>query len=109
MADRIGVINNGKLILVDEKAQLMRKLGRKELWLPLAKPMEHLPDELKTLGLALTDGGHQMVYTFDRATETTDLPRLLGALAQHQVHYKDLRTRESSLEDIFVQLIQEKT
>jgi ABC-2 type transport system ATP-binding protein len=105
MADRIGVINKGEITLVEQKAALMRKLGRKELTLQLQRPLERIPAELEGLPLELCDEGHALRYTFDARAEETGIPSLLRRLSELGVEFKDLRTEESSLEDIFVSLL----
>ena len=105
MADRIGVISKGELIVVEDKAVLMRKLGKKQLTLSLQTPLERVPDALAGLPLSLTEGGHALVYTFDTQTEQTGIAGLLRALAEQHIDFKDLHSSESSLEDIFVSLV----
>ena len=105
MADRIGVINKGELILVEEKAALMRKLGRKELTLELAAPLEAVPDALADFALALSQDGHELTYHYDTKAERTGITRLLQALADAGIRFRDLRTSQSSLEQIFVELV----
>ena len=105
MADRIGVINKGELILVEEKRALMEKLGKKQLQLFLAKPIERIPDALASYGLELSKDGTELVYTFHGDRERATIAELLTALADAGVEYKDLRTKESSLEEIFVSLL----
>ncbi|WP_111496186.1 MULTISPECIES: ABC transporter ATP-binding protein [Marinobacter] len=105
MADRIGVISQGQLILVEEKNALMRQLGKKELRLHLQAPLEAVPEGLSDLDLELSDDGSELVYTFDTAEERTGIATLLRRLAEQGMDFKDLRTRESSLEDIFVNLV----
>jgi ABC-2 type transport system ATP-binding protein len=104
MADRIGVINKGELILVEEKTALMRKLGKKELTLHLQEPMAALPAGLDGWPLSLKAGGHELEYSFD-ASEEQRIPALLRKLGELGVAWKDLNTRQSSLEDIFVSLV----
>ena len=104
MADRIGVINKGELILVEDKTALMRKLGRKELTLNLQEPMAALPAGLEGWPLSLKAGGHELEYSFD-ASEEQRIPALLRKLGELGVAWKDLNTRQSSLEDIFVSLV----
>jgi len=104
MADRIGVIHHGELILVEDKVALMRKLGKKQLTLNLAEPMAVLPPGLDGWPLALKAGGHELEYTFD-AHEEQRIPALLKKLGEIGVAYKDLNTQQSSLEDIFVGLV----
>ena len=105
MADRIGVINKGELILVEEKAQLMKKLGKKQLTLYLQNVLESVPSQLAGRGLELADGGHQLIYTFDSQLETTGIASLLRQLNELGIDFKDLHTTESSLEEIFVSLV----
>ena len=108
MADRVGVINRGELLLVDDKAALMAKLGKRELDLTLAEPMAAVPAELGEWDLALTDEGHRLRYTFDAKAERTGIPSLLRKLADLGVGFKDLETSKSSLEDIFVDLVEDR-
>jgi ABC-2 type transport system ATP-binding protein len=105
MADRVGVINKGELILVEDKAVLMRKLGKKQLTLQLQNPLEHVPDALSALPLELADEGHALVYTFDANNEGTGIAALLRQLGELGIVFKDLHSSESSLEDIFVSLV----
>ena len=105
MADRIGVISKGELIVVEDKAVLMRKLGKKQLTLSLQKPLERVPDALAGLPLSLTEGGLALVYTFDTQREETGIATLLKQLAELGIDFKDLHSSESSLEDIFVSLV----
>lgn len=108
MADRIGVINKGELILVEEKAELMNKLGRKQLTLQLQNPLETIPASLESYSLELADNGHQLVYSFDTRNENTGIDVLLRRLGEAGIDFKDLKTRQSSLEDIFVDLVKER-
>jgi ABC-2 type transport system ATP-binding protein len=105
MADRIGVISKGELIVVEEKAELMRKLGKKQLKLQLKNPLARVPDALAGRTLELSPGGMELVYTFDTQGEETGIEALLHALGEHGIAYKDLQSSESSLEDIFVSLV----
>ena len=105
MADRIGVMRKGELILVEDKAVLMRKLGKKQLTLTLRTPLQQLPDALAGLPLALAAEGHSLVYTFDTQQEETGIAALLKQLAELGIDFKDLHSSESSLEDIFVSLV----
>ena len=107
MADRVGVISKGELIVVEEKNALMKKLGRKELTLNLAEVMEAIPPELAEWKLELRADGHELVYTFDAQAERTGVPTLLGTLRDLGIAFKDLNTSQSSLEDIFVSLVHE--
>ncbi len=108
MADRIGVINNGEIILIEEKAELMRKLGKKQLTLQLHDRLEEVPDRLAGYNLELAADGNELVYTYDTQTEHTDITALLSALTETGVRLKDLQTKQSSLEEIFVDLVKEK-
>ncbi len=105
MADRVGVINKGELILVEEKSALMRKLGRKELTLELAAPMTAVPAALSDFALALSSDGQELTYRYDTKAERTGITRLLQALADSGIRFRDLRTSQSSLEQIFVELV----
>ncbi|MFL1405153.1 ABC transporter ATP-binding protein [Marinobacter sp. M1N3S26] len=105
MADRIGVIRNGELILVEDKSTLMSKLGRKELRLHLQTAMDELPPELKDQPIELSEDGYELIYTFDSQREQTGVALLLRSLGELGVEYRDLQTRESSLEEIFVGLV----
>ena len=108
MADRIGVIRQGELILVEDKNVLMRKLGKKQLTLTLQHPMARIPDALARWPLVLGADGATLIYTFDTQQEDTGIAALLRALAEHGIDFKDLHSSESSLEDIFVSLIHEQ-
>jgi ABC-2 type transport system ATP-binding protein len=108
MADRIGVINKGRLILVEAKAELMRKLGRKQLTLQLAAPLEQLPAALAGYHLALSDDGNELTYSYDSQAARADIAALLKQLNELGIVFKDLHTTESSLEDIFVGLLEEE-
>jgi ABC-2 type transport system ATP-binding protein len=108
MADRIGVINKGELIVVEEKVELMKKLGKKQLTLSLLDPLPSLPVELSDWPLALKDGGLQLEYTFNGNEESTGIPILLKRLGDLGIGFKDLNTRQSSLEDIFVSLVSDR-
>lgn len=105
MADRIGVIDKGELVLVEDKHVLMRKLGRKQLTLALQRPLETLPEELSTLPLELADDGRTLVYSFDSQTDETGIAALLRRLGELGIEFRDLHTHESSLEEIFVGLV----
>ena len=105
MADRVGVISKGELIVVEEKAVLMRKLGKKQLTLQLRSPLQTIPEALAGLPLELTEGGHTLVYTFDTQQVETGIGDLLKRLAGLGIDFKDLHSSESSLEDIFVSLV----
>jgi ABC-2 type transport system ATP-binding protein len=105
MADRIGVIANGELLLVEDKDVLMRKLGKKQLTLTLQSPLDAVPAELADLPLELSAEGHALVYTFDTQSEETGIAMLLRRLGERGIDFKDLHSSESSLEDIFVSLV----
>ncbi len=105
MADRVGVILKGELILVEEKTALMKKLGKKTLTLQLQEPLAALPPELADWKLALKDEGHELEYVFDSNAEQTGVPSLMRRLSDLGIGFKDLSTRQSSLEDIFVGLV----
>jgi ABC-2 type transport system ATP-binding protein len=105
MADRIGVINKGEIVLVEDKQLLMRKLGRKQLTLHLQAPLQSLPPQLANRQVELTAEGTQLVYTFDTQTDSTGIASLLRQLNELGIDFKDLHTEESSLEEIFVTLI----
>ncbi|QRK08857.1 ABC transporter ATP-binding protein [Archangium violaceum] len=109
MADRIGVIRKGELILVEDKAVLMRKLGKKQLTLTLQHPLERIPEALAGLSLELSNDGKTLVYTFDTQVEETGIATLLQRLGEHGIGIKDLHSRESSLEDIFVSLVRARS
>ncbi len=108
MADRVGVINKGELIVVEEKAELMRKLGRKQLILELRERLDAIPGALAGHGLSLAADGMQLVYTYDTKGETTGITTLLDQVRNAGVRFKDLQTRQSSLEDIFVGLVRQR-
>ncbi len=105
MADRIGVISKGQLILVEDKVALMKKLGKKQLTLHLQNPMNALPVALADWPLVLNADGHELEYRFDASQERTGIPALLQRLGELGIAFKDLNTRQSSLEDIFVSLV----
>jgi ABC-2 type transport system ATP-binding protein len=105
MADRVGVILKGELILVEKTSELMKKLGKKTLTLQLQEPLTALPAELSDWALTLKAEGHEMEYVFDSNAEKTGVPSLLRRLSDIGVAFKDLNTRQSSLEDIFVSLV----
>jgi ABC-2 type transport system ATP-binding protein len=107
MADRIGVINNGEIILVEDKTELMRKLGKKQLTLQLHDELTEIPSELAGYRLELASDGSELVYTYDKQTERADIAALLADLNAAGVKFADLQTRQSSLEEIFVSLVKE--
>jgi ABC-2 type transport system ATP-binding protein len=108
MADRIGVINNGEIIVVEDKAELMRKLGKKQLTLQLHSKLDGIPGELAGYELELTADGSELIYTYDTQTERTDITTLLADLNGAGIKFKDLQTKQSSLEEIFVSLVKER-
>jgi ABC-2 type transport system ATP-binding protein len=108
MADRIGVISKGELILIEEKTELMKKLGKKQLTLNLQEPMATIPAELGDWRLALNAEGSELEYTFDANAESTGIPSLLSRMSDLGIGFKDLNTRQSSLEDIFVRLVSDR-
>ncbi len=105
MADRIGVIDKGRLMLVEDKHVLMQKLGKKQLSIVLQSPLDAIPDALAALPLTLADEGRALVYTFDTQTEETGIAALLKALGEQGIDVRDLHSSESSLEEIFVGLV----
>ena len=105
MADRIGVIDKGKIILVEEKKALMRKLGKKQLALSLFKPMQSVPEQLSAYKMELTNDGLQLVYTYDVKGDQAEIAGLLKKLSDLNIPFRDLNTSESSLEEIFVGLV----
>jgi ABC-2 type transport system ATP-binding protein len=107
MADRIGVISKGEIILVEDKAELMRKLGKKQLTLELAQPLQQVPSGLSDHHLQLAANGCELTYTYDAKDEHGGIAALLQALEAAGIAFKDLKTSQSSLEDIFVSLVRE--
>jgi ABC-2 type transport system ATP-binding protein len=105
MADRIGVISKGEIILTEDKDVLMKKLGSKKLTLQLRQPLQSIPAALADARLELTNEGNELVYTFDTQGERTGIASLLSKLSEHGITIRDLQTKESSLEDIFVSLV----
>jgi ABC-2 type transport system ATP-binding protein len=108
MADRIGVINKGEIILVEEKAELMRKLGKKQLTLLLDAPLDAVPPALARYGLVLSPDGAALTYTYDSKGDRSEIPALLADLGRAGIKFHDLNTAESSLEDIFVSLVRQQ-
>jgi ABC-2 type transport system ATP-binding protein len=108
IADRVGVINGGRIVLVEDKNTLMRKLGQKQLILELLQPLESVPAELAGFNLALTSQGLRLVYTYDTLEQSSNIASLLATLESAGVRFRDLNTTQSSLEDIFVTLVQGK-
>jgi ABC-2 type transport system ATP-binding protein len=108
MADRIGVMSNGEIILVEDKTELMRKLGKKQLTLQLHGKLDRIPDDLAGYGLELTVDGSELIYTYDTQTERTGITTFLADLNRTGIKFKDLQTKQSSLEEIFVSLVKER-
>jgi len=108
MADRVGVISKGEIILVEEKAELMRKLGRKQLTLHLEKTLEHIPPVLSSYSLELRSSGTELIYTYDEQVDRAGITVFLQDLAAAGIRFKDLQTTQSSLEDIFVTLVSDR-
>lgn len=109
MADRIGVINKGEIVMVEEKAALMNQLGKKQLTLTLQNPLSEIPSDLKQYALELSEAGDVLVYTFDSQEEYTGIPELLRQLGSHGIDFKDLHSAQTSLEDIFVNLVKDSS
>ncbi len=107
MADRVGVITNGELILVEEKNELMRKLGKKQLTLHLRETLSAIPSELRSYNLELSESGDALTFTYDTKAGRTGITQLLRALADAGITFNDLNTMQSSLEDIFVDLVRQ--
>jgi ABC-2 type transport system ATP-binding protein len=108
MADRIGVISKGEIVLVEDKAELMRKLGKKQLTLHLEKTLERIPPGLSSSNLALANNGTDLIYTYDERGDRAAITALLEGLAGAGIRFKDLQTTQSSLEDIFVTLVSDR-
>ncbi len=108
MADRIGVINHGEIVLVEEKTRLMEQLGKKQLKLQLQQPLPSLPPDLADAPLELSSDGAELVYTFDTQGSQTGIASLLRRLAEHGIDFKDLQSSQSSLEEIFVNLVRSR-
>src|SRR5215204_5778312 len=108
MADRVGVINKGEIMLVEDKNELMRKLGRKQLTLQLHSRLDEVPAGLSGYGLELASGGNELVYTYDSQAGRMDIADLLADLDRAGITFEDLQTKQSSLEEIFVDLVREK-
>jgi len=105
LADRVGVINHGELIVVEEKNKLMREFGKKQLLLHLYEPLESVPAQLADYGLELSESGRELIYHYDTKREHTGITALIGDLADAGIRFNDLQTSQSSLEDIFVDLV----
>ena len=109
VADRVGIINNGELILVEEKTKLMSKLGNKQVTLDLCDPLSNVPSTLEDHSLELSEDGYQLTYTFSTSGDRTGVTAFLDDLKAEDIHFKDLNTTQSSLEEIFVNLVQESS
>ena len=107
IAERVAIINKGEIVVVDEKTELMRKLGKKQLTLELLEKLPSVPEQLKPYNLKLSDQGSRLIYTYDTHAERTGITALLGHLHDAGIKFKDLSTEQSSLEDIFVTLVRE--
>jgi len=105
MADRIGFIRSGEIILIEEKAKLMKKLGEKELHLELAEPIKEIPKDLASLNLKISKKGHEIIFTYDAKKQNNGIADLLEKMKKNGILYQDLKTEQSSLEDIFIQLV----
>jgi len=105
IADRVGIINHGEIIVIEETAELMRKLGKKHLILELHQKLESLPADFDIPNLEISEDGMQLIYTYDIHMDRTGITALLSSLAQAEIRFRDLDTKQSSLEDIFVTLV----
>jgi ABC-2 type transport system ATP-binding protein len=105
MADRVGVINKGKMILVEDKATLMRKMGQKKITLELVSPLSEVPRSLARFGLDLADDGKHLSFVYDTRSDAGTVAELMAAVAAEKLAYTDLNTEQSSLEDIFIGLV----
>ena len=105
IADRIAVINSGEILLIEDKNALMKKRGKKQLRIELKDPITQLPSNLSEFHLDMSDSGNTLTYTFDASESSTGITRLLSAISQSELQIKDLNTSQSSLEDIFVDLV----
>ena len=108
IADRVGVINNGELLLVEDKQTLMQKLGKKQLIIELVESVTTLPESLSSYALELSDDGNHLTYTYDTMSDSTGITTLLQDISTAGLSLKDLQTKQSSLEDIFVELVKKK-
>ncbi|MCC7198653.1 MAG: multidrug ABC transporter ATP-binding protein, partial [Gammaproteobacteria bacterium] len=109
LADRIGVIDQGRIVLVEDKAALMQKLGKRRLTLQLPAPLAAIPNGLERFALELAAEGHELVYTFDASEGGTGMAALLRRLGELGIEFRDLHSEQSSLEEIFVSLVQRRT
>lgn len=108
MSDRVGVISKGEIVLVEDTAELMRKMGQKQLTLILQKPLDSIPDSLGAYDLDRNSDGTELTYTYDTQGERTGITRLLADLSAAEIRFRDLQTQQSSLEDIFVSLVKDE-
>lgn len=109
IADRVGIINGGKLLLVEEKNSLMQKLGKKQLIIEVKAPIKHIPESLSDYSLELSKAGNKLTYHYDSTSDGADLTALLQSISDAGLNLKDMQTKQSSLEDIFVDLLAETT
>jgi len=109
IADRIAVINEGQILLVEDKSLLMKRLGKKRLLIELPEPIENVPGSLTDLGIRLHAEGRRLAYTYDMGAEQTGIPEILEALKAEGIKFNDVRTEQSSLEDIFIDLVAEES
>lgn len=109
IADRIAVIHDGQILLIEDKRLLMKRLGKKQLLIELAEPIQTLSNVLEELGVKLHHEGCRLTYTYDMEVEQTGIPEILGALKSEGIRFNDVRTEQSSLEEIFIELIADKT
>jgi ABC-2 type transport system ATP-binding protein len=105
MADRVGVINKGRIVLVEEKTELMKKLGKRELVMELPTPLSALPSAIQIVGLVLSSDGSKLTYSYDTRSDYGEIGRVIRTLYDHGIEFRDLQTSQSSLEDIFVSLV----
>jgi ABC-2 type transport system ATP-binding protein len=108
MADRIGVISKGEIILVEDKVSLIQKLGKKQLTMHLQSPLDRIPEELVGHQIQLSEDGNELIYTFDAQSEHTGIAGLLRRLNEYGIDFKDLQSSQSSLEEIFVNLVRDQ-
>ena len=109
IADRIAIINEGRILLIEDKSLLMKRLGKKQLLIELAEPIERLSEVLTDLGIRLHNEGRRLTYTYDMEVEQTGIPEILGALKSEGIRFNDVHTEQSSLEKIFIELIAKKS
>jgi len=109
IADRIAVIHDGQILLIEDKRLLMKRLGKKQLLIELAEPIETLSNLLEELGVELHNEGRRLTYTYDMEVEQTGIPEILGTLKSEGIRFNDVRTEQSSLEEIFIELIADRS